>query len=74
MYQKVHKYLEKSIPERPPILREMERYAKETQDEVIAAWKDPASLESIRRYLEGVKEERERRSSRMAGKAATADP
>ena len=59
---------------RQPTIDRMERYAKETQDEVIAAWKDPASLESIRRYLEGVKEERERQSSRMAGKAATADP
>jgi hypothetical protein len=39
----------------------MERYARETQEEVIAAWKDPVSLESVRRYLAGVKEERKGR-------------
>ena len=44
---------------RQPTLDRMERYAKETQDEVIAAWKDPASLESIRNYLAGMRGERE---------------
>lgn len=29
MFQKVHKYLEKSIPDRDPVLREMEDHAKE---------------------------------------------
>jgi len=44
---------------RQPTLDRMERYASETDDEVIAAWKDPASLASIRRYLAGVREGRE---------------
>lgn len=44
---------------RQPTLDRMERYARETEDEVLAAWKDPASLESIRKYLAGVKGERE---------------
>lgn len=43
---------------RQPTIDRMERYAKETQREVIAAWKDPVSLESIQRYLQGVKKER----------------
>ncbi len=46
---------------RQPTIDRMERYAKETQDEVIAAWKDPASLESIRSYLAGIQTEREKR-------------
>jgi enoyl-CoA hydratase len=46
---------------RQPTLDRMERYARETQEEVIAAWKDPVSLESVRRYLAGVKEERKGR-------------
>jgi len=46
---------------RQPTIDRMERYAKETQDDVIAAWKDPESLEAIRRYLAGVREEREKR-------------
>ena len=29
MFQRVHKYLEKMVPEREPILREMELYARE---------------------------------------------
>ena len=35
MYQKVHKYLERIIPERPPVLREMEDYAKELDFPII---------------------------------------
>jgi predicted O-methyltransferase YrrM len=35
MYQKIHKYLEKVTPERPPILKEMERYAKEKSFPII---------------------------------------
>jgi enoyl-CoA hydratase len=40
---------------RQPTIDRMERLAPETHDEVIAAWKDPASLESIREYLAGVR-------------------
>lgn len=35
MYQKIHKYLEKVTPERPPVLKEMERYAKENSFPII---------------------------------------
>ncbi len=35
MFQKVHKYLESKIPERPPILREMEQHATENDFPII---------------------------------------
>ena len=35
MYKKVHKYLDKIIPERPPVLREMEQYAAENDFPII---------------------------------------
>ena len=35
MYQKIHKYLENNIPERPPILREMEDNAAENNFPII---------------------------------------
>ncbi len=35
MFQKIHKYLEQSVPDRPPILREMEQYAKENEFPII---------------------------------------
>ena len=35
MFQKVHKYLEKTIPDRPPVLREMENFAKENDFPII---------------------------------------
>ena len=35
MYQKVDKYLNNILPERPPILKEMENYAKENQFPII---------------------------------------
>ncbi len=35
MFQKVHKYLENKIPERPPILREMEQHATENDFPII---------------------------------------
>ena len=40
---------------RQPTLERMELHARETHDDVIAAWKDPASLESIRKYLAEVR-------------------
>jgi len=40
---------------RQPTIVRMERFAQETDDEVVAAWKDPASLESIEQYLAGVR-------------------
>ncbi len=43
---------------RRPTIDRMERFAQETQAEVIAAWKDPASLDSIREYLAGVRGKR----------------
>ncbi len=43
---------------RQPTLDRMERYAQQTQEEVIAAWKDPASLDSMRAYLTGVRGDR----------------
>jgi enoyl-CoA hydratase len=44
---------------RQPTLDRMERRAAETQDDVIAAWKDPASLEAIREYLAEVKKQKQ---------------
>lgn len=35
MFHKVHKYLEKVTPERPAVLREMERYAKENEFPIV---------------------------------------
>jgi len=35
MFEKVHRYLEKATPSRPPILREMEQYAKEKDFPII---------------------------------------
>ena len=35
MFQKIHKYLEQSVPDRPPILREMEQYARENEFPII---------------------------------------
>lgn len=35
MFQKIHKYMEKVTPERPPILREMETYALENNFPII---------------------------------------
>lgn len=35
MYQEVHNYLEKVIPERPTVLREMEKYAKENDFPIV---------------------------------------
>ena len=43
---------------RQPTIDRMERYARETHDEVIAAWKDPVSLESIKEYLASVRGKR----------------
>ena len=43
---------------RQPTIERMEHLAQETQAEVIAAWKDPASLDSIREYLAGVRGKR----------------
>ena len=43
---------------RQPTIERMERFAQETQAEVIEAWKDPASLDSIREYLAGVRGKR----------------
>ena len=40
---------------RQPTIDRMERYAQETHDEVIAAWKSPATLEAIRAYLAEVR-------------------
>jgi enoyl-CoA hydratase/carnithine racemase len=47
---------------RQPTIDRMERYAEQTQDDVIAAWKDPESLESIRRYLTGLRRDESRRA------------
>jgi caffeoyl-CoA O-methyltransferase len=35
MYQKVHRYLERLTPPRPPVLREMERYAEDNDFPII---------------------------------------
>lgn len=35
LYKKVHNYLEKIIPDRPPVLREMEEYARENEFPII---------------------------------------
>ncbi|MBD3332323.1 methyltransferase domain-containing protein [candidate division GN15 bacterium] len=35
MFKKIHTYLEKRIPERPPVLRDMERYAKENSFPIV---------------------------------------
>ena len=35
MYQKIHKYLDKVTPQRPPVLREMEIYAEENNYPII---------------------------------------
>ncbi len=35
MYQEVHNYLERVIPERPTVLREMEKYAKENDFPIV---------------------------------------
>jgi predicted O-methyltransferase YrrM len=35
MHKKIHAYLEKTIPERSPALREMERYARETNFPIV---------------------------------------
>ena len=35
MHQKIHKYLDKVLPQRPPILREMETYAQEHKFPII---------------------------------------
>ncbi len=35
MFQKIHAYLEQSVPERPPVLREMEQYANENDFPII---------------------------------------
>jgi enoyl-CoA hydratase len=43
---------------RQPTIDRIERYAKETHDDVIAAWEDPESLESMRWHEAGVKERR----------------
>jgi len=43
---------------RQPTIDRMERYARETHDEVIAAWKDPKTMAAISDYLEGVRAQR----------------
>lgn len=35
MFKKIHTYLEKGIPERPPVLRDMERYARENSFPIV---------------------------------------
>ncbi len=35
MFKKIHNYLSDSIPERPPVLREMERYAEENEFPIV---------------------------------------
>lgn len=35
MFKRIHKYLEEAIPDRPPILREMEQYASESNFPII---------------------------------------
>lgn len=39
---------------RQPTIERIERHAHHTHGEVIAAWKDPASVEAIRHYLAGI--------------------
>lgn len=43
---------------RRPTLDRMKQYARETQEAVIAAWKDPASFAAIRAYLDEIKKNR----------------
>jgi enoyl-CoA hydratase len=43
---------------RRPALERMRRYAPETDAEVLAAWKDPATREAIREYVEELRRRR----------------
>ncbi len=43
---------------RAPTLERMERHARETDSEVLAAWKDPATMHTIKQYVEQMQQRR----------------